>query len=151
YEPDESPLGNPLYEVDASPTARRFDRPHNRRNADPARYPYVLTTYRLTEHHTAGGLSPFLPFPSELQAELFCEVSPELPAERGLVNGGWARIVTERSAIEARVLVTDRVRPLRLGTRLVHQVGLPYHWGGGGLARGASANDLLAIVLDPNV
>jgi formate dehydrogenase major subunit len=128
-----------------------LDRPNNRRNADRARYPYVLTTYRLTEHHTAGGMSRFLPFLSELQPELFCEVSPQLAAERGLVNGGWAVVATERSAIEARVLVTDRVRPLRLGSRLVHQVGLPYHWGGAGLARGGSANDLLAIVLDPNV
>jgi formate dehydrogenase major subunit len=150
YEPDESPVGNPLYEVETSPTAMHFDRPHNRRNASRARYPYVLTTYRLTEHHTAGGMSRFLPFLSELQPELFCEVSPELAAERGLVNGDWAVISTERSAIEARVLVTDRVRSLQLGSRLVHQVGLPYHWGGGGLARGASANDLLQIVLDPN-
>src|SRR5215467_4049687 len=76
YEPDESPVGNPLYEVTASPTASRFDRPYNRHNSDRARYPYVLTTYRLTEHHTAGGMSRFLPFLSELQPELFCEVSP---------------------------------------------------------------------------
>jgi len=151
YEPDESPVGNPLYEVSASPSARRFDRPHNRRNRDAGRYPFVLTTYRLTEHHTAGGMSRFLPFLAELQPELFCEVSPQLAAERGLVNGGWAVVVTERSAIEARVLVTDRVRPLQLGSRVVHQVGLPFHWGSRGLARGASANDLLAIVLDPNV
>jgi len=151
YEPDESPVGNPLYEVAASPAALRFDRPDNRHNADRSRYPYVLTTYRLTEHHTAGGMSRFLPFLSELQPELFCEVSPQLAQERGLVNGGWAVVITERSAIEARVLVTERVRPFRLGSRVVHQVGLPYHWGSRGLARGASANDLLAIVLDPNV
>jgi formate dehydrogenase major subunit len=149
YEPDESPVGNALYEVASSPMAQRYDRPHNRRGGDA--YPYVLTTYRLTEHHTAGGMSRILPFLSELQPELFCEVSPQLAAERGLVNGGWAVVVTARSAIEARVLVTDRVRPLRLGPRLVHQVGLPYHWGSRGLARGGSANDLLAIVLDPNV
>jgi formate dehydrogenase major subunit len=147
YEPDESPVGNPLYEVETSPTALRFDRPGNRRNR---RQPYVLTTYRLTEHHTAGGMSRFLPFLAELQPEMFCEVGPELAAERGLRNGGWAVVSTERSAIEARVLVTERLRPIRLGARLVHQVGLPYHWGSRGLSRGASANDLLAIVLDPN-
>jgi formate dehydrogenase major subunit len=33
----------------------------------------------------------------------------------------------------------------------VHQVGLPYHWGWKGLTQGGSANDLSAIVLDPNV
>jgi len=82
---------------------------------------------------------------------MFCEVSPELAAERSLVNGGWATVATERAAIEARVLVTDRMRPLRVDGRLVHQVGLPYHWGSRGLARGGSANDLFPIVLDPNV
>jgi formate dehydrogenase major subunit len=150
YEPFESPAGNPLYEVAVNPTARVFDRPRNRRNRDGDRYPFVLTTYRLTEHHTAGGMSRFLPFLSELQPEMFCEVSPELAAERGLVNGGWAVVVTERSAIETRVLVTRRVRPMTVGSRVVHQVGLPYHWGSRGLARGASANDLLVIVADPN-
>jgi formate dehydrogenase major subunit len=110
-----------------------------------------MTTYRLTEHHTAGGMSRFVPYLAELQPEMFCEVSPELAAERSLVNGGWATVATERAAIEARVLVTDRMRPLRVNGRTVHQVGLPYHWGSRGLARGDSANDLFPIVLDPNV
>ena len=61
--------------------------------------------------------------------------------------------MTARTAIEARVLVTERVRPLRIEGRVVHQVGLPYHWGwgGGGLVTGDVANDLLPLVLDPNV
>jgi formate dehydrogenase major subunit len=88
---------------------------------------------------------------SELQPEFFCEVSPELAAERGLTNGGWATIVTARTAIEARVLVTDRIAPLEVDGRTVHQVGLPYHWGTKGLSTGDSANDLLPVVLDPNV
>jgi formate dehydrogenase major subunit len=113
----------------------------------------VFTTYRLTEHHTAGGMSRWLPYLSELQPEFFCEVSPELASERGLQHLGWATIVTSRSAIEARVLVTDRIRPLRVGGRVIHQVGLPYHWGVGSsaLVSGDSANDLLAVTLDPNV
>ena len=69
-------------------------------------YPYVFTTYRLTEHQTAGGMSRWLPYLAELQPEMFCEVSPELAAERGLVNDGWATIVSPRAAIEAKVLVT---------------------------------------------
>jgi formate dehydrogenase major subunit len=59
--------------------------------------------------------------------------------------------VTARAAIEARVLVTDRVRPVRVGGRVVHQVGLPYHWGSRGLTRGGAANELSHLVLDPNV
>jgi formate dehydrogenase major subunit len=111
----------------------------------------VFTSYRLTEHHTAGGMSRTLPYLSELQPEMFCEVSPRLAAQRGLVNGGWATIVTTRTAIEARVLVTERMRSLRLGERWVEQVGLPYHWGRSGLSTGDSMNDLVNLTLDPNV
>jgi formate dehydrogenase major subunit len=96
-------------------------------------------------------MSRFLPYLSELAPEPFVELSPELAAERGLEHNGWATIVTERTAIEARVMVTDRMVPLTIDGRRVHQVGLPYHWGGNGLARGDSANDLLPIVLDSNV
>src|SRR5207302_1089616 len=76
---------------------------------------------------------------------------PELARERGLQHSGWATIVTARSAIEARVLVTDRVRPVRMNGRDVHQVGLPYHWGSRGLTTGGAANDLAHMALDPNV
>jgi formate dehydrogenase major subunit len=152
YEPHESPVGNALYSRRASPVRQRFDRDDNRSNplwSDV--FPYALTTYRIAEHHTAGGMSRFLPYLSELAPEPFVELSPELAAERGLEHNGWATIVTERTAIEARVMVTDRMVPLTIDGRRVHQVGLPYHWGGNGLARGDSANDLLPIVLDSNV
>ena len=82
---------------------------------------------------------------------MFCEVSPELAAERRLVHGGWATITSRRAAIEARVLVTGGCKPMRLGGGVAHQVGLPYHWGSHGLSRGDAANDLFEIVLDPNV
>jgi formate dehydrogenase major subunit len=82
---------------------------------------------------------------------MFCEVSPALAAERNLVHGGWATLISARGAIEARVLVTDRIPPLRVQGRTVHQIGLPYHWGNGGIAKGDAANDLLSLVLDPNV
>ena len=114
-------------------------------------YPYVATTYRLTEHHTAGGMSRFSPYLSELQPAMFVEVHPDLARERGLEHGGWATIVTARAAIEARVLVTDRVRPVRINGRVHHQVGLPYHWGSRGLTTGGAANDLAHMALDPNV
>ena len=110
-----------------------------------------MTSYRVTEHHTAGGMSRWLPYLSELQPEMFCEVSPELAAERGLEHGGWATIVSARTAIEARVLVTDRMPVLRVDGRPVHQVWLPYHWGNKGLSVGDAANDLFPLALDPNV
>jgi len=87
---------------------------------------------------------------SELQPELFVEVSPELAQERSLEHRGWATIVTARSAVQARVMVTDRLRPLTVDGRTIHQVGLPYHWGRKGLSTGDAANELLSQVLDLN-
>jgi formate dehydrogenase major subunit len=153
YEPHESPYDNALYSRQHSNPARQeYDRPANRYNPSESDvFPYVFTTYRLTEHHTAGGMSRTLGVLSQLQPEFFCEISPELARERGLEHGGWATIVTARAAIEARVMVTARVKPLKVQGRTVHQVGLPYHWGPNGLSTGDAANDLLGVVLDPNV
>jgi formate dehydrogenase major subunit len=153
YEPEESPVPNALYAQQCNPARlewRRPDNPYHRAFDDP-RFPHVIVTYRVTEHHTAGGMSRWLSWLSELMPEMFCEVSPELAATLGLENGGWATIATVRGAIEARVLVTARMRPLRVGGRLVHQIGVPYHFGLAGLVRGGSANDLVAMVGDPNV
>jgi formate dehydrogenase major subunit len=156
YEPHESPFPNLLYGQRANPTRQQFNRPENPSNPSDGQsgstsYPFVLTTYRLTEHHTAGGMSRTVPYLSELQPELFCEVSPELATERGLRHGDWATIVTSRTAIEARVMVTERMQPMEVQGRKLHQVGLPYHWGSHGLVTGGSANDLFPVVLDGNV
>ena len=156
YEPHESPFDNALYGQKSNPARQRFprdDNPYNPSAGQPGVdvFPYVFTTYRLTEHHTAGGMTRSTEHLSELMPEMFCEVSPELAKERGLEHGDWATIVTSRTAIEARVMVTDRVSPLRVQDRTVHQVGLPYHWGSKGLVTGDSANDLLGLALDPNV
>ncbi len=83
YEPSESPVRNPFYRQQANPARQVFPRKDNYQNPSPPEpgsdvYPFVFTTYRLTEHHTAGGMSRFLPYLSELQPEFFCEVSPEL-------------------------------------------------------------------------
>lgn len=159
YEPQESTVANPLYDQQNSPTRLTMKREDNL-SAPGAGYPgaeiypYVFTTYRLTEHHTAGGMSRWQPYLSELQPEMFCEVSPELAAEVGLEPYGWATLVSPRSAIEARVLVTKRMTPLTIGGKTVHQIGLPYHWavgGGGATVEGDSANDLLGVTMDPNV
>jgi formate dehydrogenase major subunit len=152
YEPLESPIKNPLYPArQVDPGANKLERPDNQYADSPdERFPYVATTYRLTEHHTAGGMSRWLPYLSELQPEFFCEISPQLAAERGLEHLGWATIVTARNAIEARVMVTARITPLTVRGRTVHQIGLPFHWGPNGVATGDAANELVAIVLDPN-
>jgi len=151
YEPHESPVINALYTVSASPTRQRLADPDNPYHPSPAEvFPFAMTTYRLTEHHTAGGMSRTIAHLSELQPEMFIEVSPELAELRGLEHAGWATIVTARAAIEARVLVTDRLKPLTVDGRAIHQVGVPIHWGANGLVTGDAANELLSEVLDLN-
>ena len=152
YEPLESPIGNPLYTQQSNPAAVRKERKDNPyAPVGDARFPYILSTYRLTEHHTAGGMTRNLSHLSELQPELFTEVSPELAAHIGVTHGDWATLITARSLIEARVLVTPRMKPLRIDGRTVHQVGIPYHWGYRGGVTGDIVNDLLAISEEPNV
>ncbi|MDX6665703.1 MAG: formate dehydrogenase major subunit, partial [Solirubrobacteraceae bacterium] len=159
YEAQETPMENLLHRPRSNPTRQEFRRPDNpyHPSGDDAGaevFPYVVTTYRLTEHHTAGGMSRTVEHLSELMPEMFCEVSPDLAAERGLEHGGWATIVSARAAIEARVMVTERMKPIVIGsprTRRVHQVGLPYHFGRRGLVTGDAANELLGLVLDRNV
>ncbi len=156
YEPQESPLPNLLYGQQRNPVREILKGPEDRfqpsgREPGSEVFPYVTTTYRLTEHHTAGGMSRFLPYLAELQPAMFCEVSPEVAAERGLEHMGWATIISARSAIEARVLVTKRMKPLQAGGRTVHQIGLPWHWGPNGLTTGDAANELSHLALDPNV
>jgi formate dehydrogenase major subunit len=157
YEPQESPVPNLLYAQQRNPVRQvaplahpndRFQPSGDERGA--AVFPYVLSTYRIAEHHTAGGMSRWQPYLSELAPELFCEVSPELAAERGLTHADWATIITARSAIEARVMVTERMPSLTVQGHTVHTVGLPYHWGPGGLAPGDAVNDLAHMALDPN-
>jgi formate dehydrogenase major subunit len=153
YEPLESPIDNAVYGTQVNPVADRKARPDNPYAESPGdpRFPHILTTYRLTEHHTAGGMSRTLSHLSELQPELFCEVSPELARDIGVSNGGTVRITTPRGSIQARALVTARMRPLRVQGRVMHCVGLPYHWGPRGVVTGDVVNDLLAISEEPNV
>jgi formate dehydrogenase major subunit len=156
YEPAESPFDNLLYGRQANPAREMYSRTNNRYSPSGSDrgsevFPFVFTTYRLTEHHTGGGMSRFLSYLSELQPEFFCEVSPGLAAERGLEHLGWATIVSARTAIEARVLVTERMPPLTVAGRTMHHIGLPYHWGPNGISTGDAANELVSIALDPNV
>jgi formate dehydrogenase major subunit len=152
YEPVESPIHNPLYNQQINPVAKLWERAGNPYHAvaDPD-YPYVLTTYRLTEHHTGGTMTRYVSWLAETQPEAFIEISPELAADKGIENGGWATLWTARGEVEARTLVTPRVRPLHLDDRVIHVIGMPWHFGYLGIAQGDIANNLSVMVGDPNV
>ncbi len=152
YEPVESPVPNLLYPaLSSNPVAIAWDRPDNPINlTQDSRWPVVMTTFRLTEHHTVGGMSRTLPWLNELQPEMFVELDPILAADRGIEDGGWMVVTTERGEIEARAMVTERMRPLRIADRVIHQIAVPWHWGYSGLNVGDSINDLLHLSGDPN-
>jgi formate dehydrogenase major subunit len=152
YEPLESPVRNALYRQQTSPVLKYWKRDDNplAAVADP-KYPYVITTYRLTEHYLSGVMSRWNPWLAELMPELFIELSPELAGEKGIKNTDWVRITTPRAQIRAKALVTRRVHPLRVGGKVIHQVGMPWHWGWEGVVTGDVVNSLSAMVGDPNV
>jgi len=153
YEAAESPVHNALYHQQSNPAAKYFrDRADNRLAAigDPD-YPIVITTYRLTEHHVSGPMTRWMPWLNALQPSLFAEISPELAAERKIKHGEWMIINTPRGEIEARAMVTRRMSPLRISGHVVHQIGLPFHWGFQGKSTGSITNDLTHMVLEPNV
>jgi formate dehydrogenase major subunit len=151
YEPLESVVRNPVYKQQSSPTLREWDRDDNPYNEpESPDYPYVLTTYRLTEH--SGIMTRYVPWLAELQPALFAEIDPELAVEKHVRNGDWVTIATKLGEIEARALVSGRMRPLRLGKgRRLHQIGIPYNYGSLGHATGDAVGDLIALAMDPNV
>jgi formate dehydrogenase major subunit len=151
YEPVESPLKNPFYQQQDNPVAKKWERADNPYHAvgDP-RYPYAITTYRLTEHHSGAIPTRMVPSVAELQPEGFAEIPPELAAEKGIENLDWVVISTARGEIETRALITQRLRPFEIEGRRVYQIGMPWHFGWQGLATGEIANTLSAIVGDPN-
>ncbi len=153
YEPAESPVHNALYQQQSNPAAKYFQgKPYNRLAAvGDENYPIVITTYRLTEHHVSGAMTRWLPWLNALQPELFAEISPELAAEKNIKHGDWMIISTPRGEIDARAMVTKRMRPLLIKGRAVHQIGVPFHWGYQGKATGSITNDLAHMVLEPNV
>jgi formate dehydrogenase major subunit len=153
YEPVESPVSNLLYpKQEDNPTVRYFEGPLNILAHTPeTEFPIIATTYRLTEHYLSGPMSRFNSWLNELQPEMFVELSPELAAERGIQHGGWLTVRNARGAIEARAMVTRRMKPLIVAGRTIHQIGLPFHWSFSGESVGCQANDLTALVAEPNV
>jgi formate dehydrogenase major subunit len=152
YEPWESPVKNLLYKQDQNPISKIWNVEGNKYNEFAGtEFPTVITTYRLTEHHLSGTMSRWLPWLAELMPELFVEMSPEFAGEKGIANGDYVTVRTARGKTHARALVTKRLRPFNLDGKVVHQVGMPWHWGYMGIATSDIANNTTALVADPNV
>jgi formate dehydrogenase major subunit len=151
YEPAESPTRNLLHNQQTSPVLKYWPHPDNLLSTTDDDYPYVITTYRLTEHYLAGAMSRWSPWLAELMPELFVELSPALAREKGISTKDRVRIRTPRGEIEAIALVTKRLRPFVVGGKPLHQIAMPWHWGWQGLVTGHVVNTLTALVGEPNV
>jgi formate dehydrogenase major subunit len=152
YEPMESAVRNPVYKQQTTPVVKYWKDPANplATFGDP-KYPYIITTYRLTEHYLAGAMSRWQPWLAELQPEPFIEITPELAAEKRIANLDWVRVTTPRGSVRVKALVTRRLRPFTIAGQRVHHVGIPWHWGYEGLTTGDVVNELSSMVADPNV
>ena len=151
YEPFESPTRNLLSKVDNNPVAKVYDIGDLNKLGTPDKYPYVLTTYRLTEHHAAG-MSRHVPWLSELFFGHFAEIGTEMAKELSIQNGDMITVETPRAQIKVQALVTERIKPFIINGKKVYQVGIPWHWGYQGVmksARGDITNDLVASLGDP--
>lgn len=147
YEPWESPVNNLLSGTQNDPAVTIWE---SLVKGDVSEYPIVATTYRLSEHWNAGQMTRNLPWLVELMPEMFVELSEELAAEKGIQNGKKVIVESARGKIEAVAVVTRRFTPFLINGKRVHQIGMPWHLGYMGLAKGDSANMLTPNIGDAN-
>jgi len=151
YEPVESPVANPLHPaVSATPVAFLYDQVAGRGNrfGTADEFPYVATSYRLTEHEHY--VTQHIEHLVQLQPEAFVEVPAELAQEKGIRNGDHVRVSSKRGKLEVRAVVTKRLGPLQIDGKKVYQIGIPIHWGFVGVRTGQHwlANALTPFVGD---
>ena len=168
YEPLESQVRNLLSAQQVSPVIMRFDEKVKGEVCDPmlvegccactygseeaASFPFICTTYRVTEHWQAGQMTRWLPWLVELVPNMFVEMSEELAREKGIKSGDKLRItsIRNREGISAYAYVTKRFKPFTIDGAIRHQVGMLWHFGYKGRATGGIANDLTPFVGDAN-
>lgn len=142
YEPMESPTRNLLSKVQNSPVVKT----QSNISTNTTKFPFIGTTYRMTEHWQTGGMTRSLPWLVELVPNMFVEISESLAKQKGIKKGDKVKVTTERGSIEAVALVTARLKPFNVNGTPVEQVGMPWHFGYSGLATGDSANLLTPTV-----
>jgi len=147
YEPWESPVKNLISNTQLNPAVKVW-RPEELGTFE--KYPYVATTYRVTEHWQSGSMTRNSPWLAELMPEMFVEIDPQLADQKGILNGEKVVVDSARGQVTGVAIVTSRLRPFQIDGKTVHQVGLPWHWGYMGMVTGDSANQLTPHVGDPN-
>jgi len=150
YEPAESPVDNLLYpQATFNPISQRWY-PVEEHFGEVEDYPYIISTYRVTEHYQSGIMTRNMPWLVETMPELFIELHPSLAEEKEIQNGDMVEIESKRGKIQARACVTSRIKPYNVNGNTIHVVGLPWHWGFMGMSQGDVTNDLAPSIGDPN-
>ena len=152
YEPIECPVEKNLFSSQlVNPVAPTYDTKMDiYRSCDP-KYPFVGTTYRVSEHWQTGVMTRWQPWLLEAEPQLFVEMSKELGKLKGINNGDKVIVESARGKVEAVAVVTIRLRPFQIGGNTVHQIGLPWHYGWVHPKNGGdSANLLTPSTGDPN-
>jgi formate dehydrogenase major subunit len=153
YEPFETPLeANPMHPKNAkaksNPAARVF-KGDMEAFGTPKDFPYVATSYRLTEHFHYWTKN--VRTSAVVQPQQFVEIGEELAKEKGVANGDWVKVSSNRGFIKAVAVVSKRIASLDVDGKRVHTVGLPNHWGFVGVAKpGYLVNTLTPFVGDAN-
>jgi len=141
YEPVESPVANPLHaKVSASPVAFLYDQAAGRPNrfGTPTEFPYIATSYRLTEHEHY--VTQHVPHLVQLQPKPFVEIPWELAQTKNIQTGDKVRVSSKRGKVEVLAVVTKRLGPMTVAGQKVFQIGIPIHWGYVGVSADADPN-----------
>jgi formate dehydrogenase major subunit len=148
YEPVESPVPNLLHPKTQYNPVVKIYKSEDDVLGSPDKFPYVATTYRITEHYHF--FTKFLVGPSILAPKMFIELPEELAKEKGIQKGEKIRVVSARGVVEGYAMPTRRIKPLNINGKKVYVVGIPIHWGFKGIAKGSLANLITPFIFDPN-
>jgi len=149
YEPLESPIAENFMSSRRRNPLLRYSKKGDLPAEDDPLFPIVCTTYRLAEHWQT--VTRIIPWNLELQPQVIVEMSHELAKMKKIKTGERVFVVSSRGKLECTAVVTHRFRPMKIVDKIVHQVGIPWHFGWRWPASGRerSANILVSTTTDP--
>jgi len=151
YEPIESPVSKQPFSHQLHSPCAIILKSQCDKLCDPKKYPIVCSTYRVTEHWQTGVMTRWQPWLLEAEPQLFVEMSKELAKEKGIKNGELVIVENARGQLKAVAIVTSRLKPFKVEGKIVHEVGIPWHYGWVHPKHGGDAANLLTPdVGDPN-
>ena len=149
YEPWESPINNIMSGTQFNPAVTVWY-PEDRAEIGSGDFPYVATSYRVTEHYQTGMMTRNMPWLNESMPDIFVEISKSLANKLDVKNGDMVAVSSKRGEFEAAACVTSRVKPFKMNGKELEMVGILWHWGFAGMSKGPIANDISPSIGDAN-